>query len=101
MRFSWRDEFIRWVPYCNKHTVNVILNGKAQLFPTGRTNVVIISYDLVAKLRSRLKQQGFKVRPPFSPSHSAASVLMLCLGSHTLNPLCVNPLRRPGVGSDL
>jgi len=74
VRLSWQDEILRWLPtdLIREHQIQVVVNGKAVFTPsrssqlamsqpnkqataTGK-RVVIISYDLVPKLREELEE---------------------------------------------
>ena len=50
LRFNWKAAVVRWMPTVPEEEVSVILSGKDSL----EGQVVIISYDLLAK-----KQQDF------------------------------------------
>ena len=58
LRFSWRDEILKWIPSISKEKIQVIKNGKDKLDPI---NIVFIfSYEMAVKFADQLKTLNFK-----------------------------------------
>lgn len=58
VRFDWAQQFRRWVPSLNPEAINVVLKSKDNC-TSGL--VIILSYDLMTKLKKELLTKRFRV----------------------------------------